>query len=39
MTAYAKYELLKAAWIKQHPAATPTEYAAACNRIARELGL
>lgn len=36
---YTTYEALKAAWLDKFPGATPAEYAAACNRIARELGL
>lgn len=36
---FSTYELLKSAWLDQNPNATPAEYAAACQRIAAEIGL
>ena len=36
---WADYERLKAEWQSKHPKASTDEYAAACRRIADELGL
>jgi hypothetical protein len=36
---WLRYETRKRAWADQHPGATPEQYAAAMQRIARELGI
>lgn len=36
---WAEYERQKREWVKAHPQATPTEYEAAMQRIAREVGV
>jgi hypothetical protein len=36
---YARYDATKAAWIAQHPDATPAEYQAAVRAIAKACGI
>jgi hypothetical protein len=39
MSDYARYESLKAQWIRQNPKASPSQYEAAMRAIAKQCGV
>jgi len=36
---YQAYEYAKAFWLRANPTATPAQYEAACQRLARQMGV
>ena len=36
---YQHYEFAKAFWLRAHPNATPSQFEAACKRLARLMGI